>query len=69
MFTGVVLKAITFIPSKAYAQPVIRYIYISFKFLFNKANLTYFNIIAVKRNKLAKLADKFQALNKTLRGY
>ena len=63
MLAGVVLGAITFIPGKAYAWPVIRHVYIG------KANPTYFSIIAAKRNKLAELADKFQALNRTPGGY
>ena len=69
MLTGVVLRAITFIPGKAYAQPVIKHIYINFRFLFGKVNPTYFSIITAKRNKLAKLTDKFQTLDKTLKGY
>ena len=69
MLTGVVLGAVTFIPGKTYAWPVIKHVYISSRFLFSKANPTYFSIIAAKRNKLAKLAGKFQALDKTLGSY
>ena len=63
MFTGVILKVITFIPGKAYVWPIIKHVYI------NKANFIYFSIIAVKKNKVIKLTDRFQALNKTPKGY
>ena len=69
MLAGVVLGAVTFIPGKAYAWPVIRHVYISSRFLFGKANPNYFSIIAAKRNKLTELADKFQALDRTPGGY
>ena len=48
---------------------MIRHVYIGSRFLFGKANPTYFSIIAAKRNKLAELADKFQALDRTPGGY
>ena len=69
MLISVILGAITFIPGKAYIWPVIKHVYISFRFLFGKANSTYFNIITTKRNKLVKLANKFQVLDKTLKSY
>ena len=65
MLAGVVLGAVTFIPGKAYAWPVIRHVYIGSRFLFGKANPSYFSISGAKRNKLVELVDKFQAFDRT----